>query len=241
MTATWLIARRELGAYVRSPLGAIVISVALLLNGVLFYVFALSETDLRSGQMLAQFFYYASGVTAAASLFLSFRLIAEERQTKTFTLLSTSPVSDLQIVLGKFVSAVVMVSLLTVLSLYMPLLLFVSGKVSVGHIAVGYLGLFLIGAASAAIGLFASTLTRSQVVAVILGAIFLVMMLLLWTVAKRAEPPLSDYLSGLSFHHLNFRAFQHGILELRGVVYYLVVTYVFLLASTKVLEARRWR
>ncbi len=240
MNGVLLIARRELGAYVRSPLGAIIISVALLLNGILFYVFALSKS-LKSGEMLAQFFYYASGVTAAAALFLSFRLIAEERQTKTFTLLSTSPVSDVQIVLGKFVSALAMVTLLTLLSLYMPALLYVEGKVSVGHIAVGYLGLFLIGAASTAMGLFASTLTRSQVIAVILGALILVVMLVLWTLAKQAEPPVSDYLAALSFHHLNFRSFQYGILELRGVAYYLVMTYVFLLAATKVLEARRWR
>lgn len=241
MTVSLLIARRELGAYVRSPLGAVIISVALLLHGFLFYVFALSKTELLSGQMLSRFFYYASGVTATAALFLSFRLISEERQTKTFALLSTSPVSDSQIVLGKFLSAVTMVSLLTVLSLYMPVLLYVSGKVSVGHIAVGYLGLILIGAASTSIGLFASALTKSQVVAVILGAVFLVVFLLLWTIAKRTEPPLNGYLAALSFHHMNFRPFQQGILRLRGVVYYLVVTYVFLLAATKALEARRWR
>ncbi|MEN9581357.1 MAG: hypothetical protein RJA70_4366, partial [Pseudomonadota bacterium] len=139
MRGAALIARREIGAYVRSPLGAIVISVALLLNGILFYVFALSQ-EMKSGEMLGHFFYYASGVTAAASLFLSFRLIAEERQTKTFTLLSTSPVSDAEIVLGKFASALFMVSVLTLLSLHMPVLLYIQGKVSLGHIAVGYLG-----------------------------------------------------------------------------------------------------
>jgi ABC-2 type transport system permease protein len=84
-------------------------------------------------------------------------------------------------------------------------------------------------------------LTRSQVIAVILGAVILVVLLLLWTVAKKAQPPLSDFLSGLSLHHVNFRGFQFGILELRGVAYYLVMTYFFLLCATKVLEARRWR
>jgi ABC-2 type transport system permease protein len=240
MTRVWLIARRELSAYSRSPLGAVIIAVTLLINGILFYVDSISQ-QLLSGEALAKFFYNSSGLTAVAALFLSFRLIAEEQQTKTFTLLNTSPITGAEIVTGKFVSAFVMVSLLTVLSVYMPLLLYFTGKVSVGHIAVGYLGLFLIGSATTAIGIFASSLTKHQVIAIILGAGILALLFVMWMVATVTDAPLNDYLGGLAFHHLNFRSFQSGILELRGVVYYLVVTYVFLLAATQVLEARRWR
>ncbi len=240
MSGVWLIAKREFLSYSRSPLGAVIIAVALLINGILFYVDSISQ-QLLSGEALAKFFFNSSGLTAIAALLLSFRLIAEERQTKTFTLLNTSPISGAEIVLGKFVSAFVMVALLTVLSIYMPILLYVTGKVSLGHIGVGYVGLFLIGAASTAIGLFASSLTKHQVIAVITGAGILALLFVMWMVATVTEAPLNDYLGGLAFHHLNFRSFQLGILELRGVVYYLVVTYVFLLAATKVLEARRWR
>lgn len=240
MSKVWLIAKRELAAYSRSPLGAVIIAVALLINGILFYVDSISQ-QLLSGEALAKFFYNSSGLTAVAALFLSFRLIAEEQQTKTFTLLNTSPITGAEIVTGKFVSAFVMVSLLTVLSVYMPLLLYFTGKVSVGHIAVGYLGLFLIGSATTAIGIFASSLTKHQVIAIILGAGILAVLFVMWMVATVTDAPLNDYLGGLAFHHLNFRSFQSGILELRGVVYYLVVTYVFLLAATRVLEARRWR
>lgn len=240
MRGMWLIAKRELSSYSRSPLGSVIIAVTLLINGILFYVDSISH-QLLSGEALAKFFYNSSGLTAVAALLLSFRLIAEERQTKTFTLLNTSPISGTEIVLGKFVSALVMVTLLTALSVYMPILLYVTGKVSLGHIAVGYLGLFLIGGASTAIGLFASSLTRHQVIAVITGAGILALLFILWMVATVTDAPLNDFLGGLAFHHLNFRSFQLGILELRGVAYYLVVTYVFLLAATKVLEARRWR
>lgn len=240
MNGVWLIAKRELSSYSRSPLGSVIIAVALLINGILFYVDSISH-QLLSGEALAKFFYNSSGLTAVAALLLSFRLIAEERQTKTFTLLNTSPISGTEIVLGKFLSALVMVTLLTALSIYMPVLLYVTGKVSIGHIAVGYLGLFLIGAASTAIGLFASSLTRHQVIAVITGAGILALLFILWMVATVTDAPVNDFLGGLAFHHLNFRSFQLGILELRGVAYYVVVTYVFLLAATKVLEARRWR
>lgn len=240
MSGVWLIAKRELAAYSRSPLGAVIIAATLLINGILFYVDAISQ-QLLSGEALAKFFYNSSGLTAVAALLLSFRLIAEERQTKTFTLLNTSPISGTEIVLGKFLSAFLMVVLLTVLSVYMPILLYVTGKVSVGHIVVGYVGLFLIGAASTAIGLFASSLTRHQVIAIITGAGILAVLFVMWMVATVTDAPLNDYLGGLAFHHINFRSFQLGILELRGVAYYVVVTYVFLLSATKVLEARRWR
>ncbi|HEX2732401.1 MAG TPA: ABC transporter permease [Polyangiaceae bacterium] len=240
MNATWLILKRELGAYVRSPLGSVIIAVSLLVDGIFFYTQSLSER-LLSGEALQRFFYNASGVTTVAALVLSFRLIAEERQTKTFTLLNTSPVSDREIVLGKFFSAFCMVALLTLLSVYMPLMLFVNGKVSVGHILVGYLGLLLIGAAATAIGLFASALTRYQVLAAIVGAVIIGVMFVFWMLAKVADPPISDFVAAMSFHHVNFQPFQFGILELRGVAYYVAVTYFFLLAATKVLEARRWR
>jgi ABC-2 type transport system permease protein len=240
MSGVWLIAKRELSSYSRSPLGAVIIAVALLINGILFYVESISQ-QLLSGEALAKFFFNASGLTSIAALLLSFRTIAEERQTKTFTLLNTSPITGAEIVLGKFLSAFTMVVILTVLSVYMPILLYVTGKVSLGHIAVGYVGLFLIGAAATAVGLFASSLTNHQVIAIITGAGILALLYVQWMVATVTDAPLNDYLAGLAFHHLNFRSFQLGILELRGVVYYLVVTYVFLLAATKVLEARRWR
>jgi ABC-2 type transport system permease protein len=240
MTKMLLVARREIHAYARSPLGASVIAGALLINGILFYWKGLTQ-KLLSAEVLSQFFYNTSGVTMAAALILAMRLIAEERQTHTFTLLSTSPLRDWEIVLGKFLSAFGMLFLLTLLTLYMPLLIFVNGKVSVGHIAVGYVGLLLLGAATIAIGLFASSIAKSQVVAAILGAAFLAPLLMLWMIARAVDPPVNRFLSALALHHENYRPFMNGILELHAVAYYVVITYFFLLAATKILEARRWR
>lgn len=240
MSKALLIARREMGAYARSPLGAVIVAGALLIDGILFYYWGLSQKML-SAEVLSEFFYAASGITMAASLILSMRLIAEERQTHTFTLLNTAPIHDWEIVLGKYLSALGMVAILTLLTLYMPALIFVNGKVSFGHIAVGYLGLLLVGSATIAMGLFASALTKSQVVAAIVGAAILAALILLWMLASAVEPPLNEFLSAMAFHHQNFMPFQKGILELKGVAYYLVVTYFFLLSATKILEARRWR
>jgi len=235
-----LIARREVYAYVRSPLGAVIVAAALLLDGLLFYWFGLTERMLSS-EVLQEFFYYSSGPLMGASILLSMRLLAEERQTGTITLLNTSPLRDRDIVLGKYLSAFGVIALMTVLTVYMPLLIFVNGKVSIGHIVVGYAGLLLLGSAAVAIGLFASALARSQVVAVIVGAAILAPLLVLWMIARAVDPPLNDVVSALALHHENFRPFMMGTLELKPVVYYLVVSYFFLLAATKTLEARRWR
>lgn len=240
MSRALLIAQRELRAYFRSPLGSVVIASALLLDGILFYWKALSKPML-SGQALAEFFWWTSGVTITAALFLAMRLVAEERQTKTFTLLNTAPVAEWEIIGGKYVSVLCMVLLLTVLSLYMPLLLLVNGKVSWGHILTGYLGQILLGGASAAIGLFASTLTRSQLVAIVVGAAIVVVLLVFWVLAQAIDPPLNKYLAAAALHHENFRPFQFGILELGAVAYYVSVAYLFLLGAVKILEARRWR
>jgi ABC-2 type transport system permease protein len=240
MSKALLIAQREMHAYARSPLGAAIVAGALLVDGILFYWQGLTQKALSS-DVLSEFFYWSSGVTMAASLILAMRLIAEERQTHTFTLLNTSPLKDSDVVIGKFLSAFCMLFLLTAMTAYMPALIFVNGKVSVGHIIVGYAGILLVGSATIAIGLFASSLARSQVVAAILGIAFLAPLLLLWMIARAVDPPVNSYLDAMAFHHENFRPFMKGILELRGVAYYVVVTYFFLLAATKILEARRWR
>jgi ABC-2 type transport system permease protein len=239
MNQVLLIARRELFAYLRSPLGAVVIAGALLFDGLWFYYQA--TLKLVSADVLREFFWVASGTTMIASLLLSMRLFAEERQTGTLVLLNTSPVRDWEVVLGKYLSALFVIALMTLCTLYLPSLIMVHGKISWGHVLVGYAGILLLGSAAISIGLFGSALARSQVVAIIVSAAILGALILLWVVARAVDPPLNRFFSALALHHENFRPFQSGRLELGGVVYYVAMTYFFLLASTKVLEARRWR
>jgi ABC-2 type transport system permease protein len=241
MNATFLIARRELGAYFRSLTGYIIGAILLLVDGLLFNVFALGGPDKLSAEVLSQFFFYTSGLTVIASIFLSMRLLAEERQTGTLVLLTSSPVQDWEIVLGKFLSALVFLALVLACSVYMPLLVLVNGKISFGHLVAGYLGLLLIGGAALAIGTFGSTIARTQVLAVIFSASITLAMVVCWTLAKVTERPLNDVFVALAFHGKHFPPFQTGSVHLRDVVYYLMVTYVALFSAIRVMEARRWR
>ena len=240
MSPVLLIARRELRGYLRTMTGWIIAASVLLIDGLLFNAFAL-EGARRSTEVLTRFFYLASGPAMVAAVFLAMRLLAEERQLGTLALLYASPVRDRDIVLGKFLGALAFLSGLTLLTVYMPLLILVHGHISVGHLLAGYLGLLLLGGASLALGTLGSSLARTQVVAAILGAALLVSLLVTWLLAAVTEPPFSSLFAALALHNAHFPPFQSGQVHLRDVTYYLLVTWVALFATTRVLEARRWR
>ena len=242
MRAISIIFKRELGAYLASPIGWIIISVYLLLSGVLFQAWAMGSVPLLSAEVLDRYFFVASGITMVAGIVISFRLIAEERQNQTAVLLNTSPVRDHEIIIGKYAAALAFLTLMLVLSLYIPMLIKVRGKIAAAEVAVGYLGLFLLGASALAIGIFASATTRHQIVSLVVGLSLLTLMILLWWMAKITEPPLAAVFKNIGIFHTHFGSgFQKGILELKDVVYYLALTYFFLLLATKTLEAKRWQ
>jgi len=241
MSAALLIARREFAAYLRTWLGYLITAGVLAVWGVMFNAFVLGRGPLRSSEVLGSFFWVTSGLIMVVAPLFSMRLLAEERNTGTIHLLYSSPVRDGEIILGKFLACYGFFALFVLSTLYMPALIFVNGKVSLGHIAAGYLGLMLIGAASVALGVLASSLTKSQVVSAILAGCFIALLVLCWTLARVTERPLSDVFNSLALWNEHFPPFQHGVVHLRDVVYYLAVTYVALFASTRVLEARRWR
>jgi ABC-2 type transport system permease protein len=111
----------------------------------------------------------------------------------------------------------------------------------VGHLLAGYLGLLLLGGASLGLGTLGSALARSQVIAAIIGAALLVSMLVAWLLASVTEPPFSALFAAIALHNAHFPPFQSGQVHTRDVAYYLLVAWVALFATTRVLEARRWR
>lgn len=236
-----LLAQREIGSFLRSPVGYVVAAVALLIEGIYFYAFGLHNGPQLSAQVLAMFFEGAAGTTMVLSALLAMRLIAGEREGGTLVLLNTAPIREVEVVLGKFLAGLTFLTLVLALTVYMPLLIFVNGKVSVGHILVGYLGVFLLAAASLAVSLFASALASNQVVAGITAGALLGVLFLIFFVARATDPPINGFLSALSIFHVRQRSFMIGVLKLENVVYNLGVAYLFLLATTKTLEARRWR
>jgi ABC-2 type transport system permease protein len=244
MRAIRIIWRRELAAYLRSPFSWVIAALFLLVDGLLFQGFALGQGGggTLSAFVLERFFYAASGVAIGGGLLLSFRLISEERQTHSIVLLNTSPVRDSEIVLGKFFAALTFLGLLLGLSLYIPLMLKVGNKITFAQIFVGYFGLLLLGAASLAIGLFASALAKHQLVAGVIALVMIIVMVVLFQFAKQLDGAPREVFAELDMWWIHYQqGFMRGVLNLKDIVYYVGVTYFFLLLSVKTLEAKRWQ
>lgn len=175
--------------------------------------------------------------------FLTMRLLAEEKRTKTIELLYTTPLSPGDIVFGKYLAAVVILLCALGLTLLYPVLLQLLAGDGSGvewrSIATGYLGLFLLGAAYMALGLFVSSLTESQVVAALITFVLLLMTWIIGWAAQETEGVARDvvvYLSSVS--HLD--TFSRGVLDLKDLVYFLSVIVLGLFATHRAVEAHRW-
>jgi len=240
MRMVTLIVRRELAAYFRSPLGFIILSTVLLLDGLLFNAYALGAGERRSSSVLLLFFFYSSGTTMVASLVISMRLLAEERQTGSAALLLAAPLREWEIIAGKFLSAWIFLAIITVATVYMPMLIFVNGSVTAGQIVAGYLGLLLLGATAIAIGTLGSTLAPNQIVATLLSSGMLVLLLVLWWVGSVTAPPLSTISVYAALYPKHFPPFMSGVISTANVFYYASATYLFLQLAVRALEARRW-
>jgi ABC-2 type transport system permease protein len=234
------ILRRDLGAYLRGYTVYVVTAAVLFIDGLLFNVRAMGGEARYSHEVLSGFFHFSSGLTWVAAILLSMRALAEERQDGTEVLLQTSVVGDFQIVLGKYLAAMAMMVLLLGCSVYLPGMILINGKVSLGHVGVGYLGLLLMASAAVSIGVFASSLFKSQLPAGVLAAVILTTMVTAWMLSDVTDPPFSQIAAWVAFYDQHFQPFRDGRLLTSGVVYYLSVTGLFLWLTTRVLEGRRW-
>jgi ABC-2 type transport system permease protein len=251
---TLTIARKELTSYFRSPIAYGVIAFFALIAGYFFYAsvifFVRRGTEMAMmGQsqpmdvneyVIRPLFSNISVIALFLIPMISMRLFAEEKRTGTIELLVTSPLSDMSIILGKWLAAVALfVGMLVVSALSMSMLFFY-GSPDWRPILVGYLGLFLMGASLLAIGTYISTLSKNQIVAgVATFAICLMLWILNWVTEFGTSIPerVAGYIAITS--HLD--SFGKGVLDLKDVVYYLSVIFVGLFLTARSLESLRWR
>ncbi len=236
-----LIARREIAAYYTTWMGYIITAAYLVLSSALFHAMVSSNTPRYSADMLFDFFYYPGGVIIAAGIFLGMRLISEEHQLGTATLLFTSPITARQIIYGKFLSCFVIICFLLTLSLYMPALIYHHGKISFGHLAAGYLCLIFLGSIALSVTLFMSAVAPHPLVAAILGAMVISIMLMIWMLADKVDAPFNGLFSYMAVHNDHFSSYATGVVNLKSVIFHSSVIFLFLEFAVRVLDARRWR
>ncbi len=235
MSKITAIALKEFKSYLASPMAYVVTAIFLAATGAVFSISPSTymETSING-------FLSIGGILLLLfTPLLTMRLLAEERKMGTMELLLTAPVRDSEVILGKFLGSLGILTAMLALTLYYPILLFLFGDPDIGPIVTGYLGLLLLGYAALAVGLFASSLSSNQIVAaVVAGGILLA----LWFVGMAASflpQTLGKVINYISISYY-FPDFMRGVIDTRGVVYYLSVTALFLFLTIRSLENSRW-
>ena len=254
MRNIWTICRRELYAYFVSPIAWVLLTIFALLSGV--FTYDMAALFVRAGfesqmqgqsfpmnvneQVLAPLLSNISVVGLFLIPLISMRLFAEEKRQGTIELLITSPIHDTEIVIGKWLSAVLMYGALLVVLLADVSFLFLYGNPDWKPFLTGFLGVLLQGACILALGTFISTLTKNQIVAGTIGfGLALVLWILSWSTSFGSSPTVQvlNYLSIISHQD----SFTRGIIDTKDLIYYLSMIFLGLFLTTRSLESLRWR
>jgi ABC-2 type transport system permease protein len=238
LNRSFVIARRELSSYFFSPLAYVAMVLFLIAAGFSFW------DDFQPGQPAAMraIFEYMIWLLVFIVPILSMGLLSQEFATGTVETMMTAPVNDTEVVLGKFFGSFAFFAILLAPTLLYVLLLRLYSKPDYGPIFCGYAGLLLVGALFTAIGLFCSSLTKSQVVAAVTAAAILVIVTVVpWWASTKAT--LSGFWRSAAAQGVfaKYSDYAKGILDLGNLVFFIAATIVFLFLTIKVLEARRWK
>ena len=230
------LARREINAAFLSLLAWIVLAVFLIFSGFFFWLFAsrTHEASLLDTVGIISFFFLV------ATPLLTMRLLSEEYRSGTIETLMTAPVTEWQVILGKFIGALAFYDAMLLPTLAYAAILLALGKPDVGVMFSSYLGLVAMGCEFIALGLFCSTVTHNQIVAAVFA---LVLLLVLWVIGAVGDFLPAALRSSVEYlgtmPHLN--AFSAGRVAFRDLFYFLSLTVFWLFLSVRVLESKRWR
>jgi ABC-2 type transport system permease protein len=255
MSNTLAIAHKEIKAYFASPIAYIVIGFSALLFGYFFVALLLNfdRMSLQAGsgfggpesvnvnQMLIGPLFMNVAVILLFTLpLLTMRIYSEEKRSGTIELLLTSPLTDLQIVMGKFLGAFVLYAAMLGVTVVHIGFLFLFGNPEWRPVATGYLGVLLMGGCFLSLGLFVSSLTKNQIVAgMITFAVFLMFWIVNW-IAAFVGPTMQGVLNYMSItEHLN--DFTLGVLDTKHVIYYVSFIAFSLFLTVRSVDTERWR
>jgi len=236
---------RELRAYFLSPLAYVLLVFFLLVNGIAFAIIVsyMSRPDVPPGRPFD--FFFGGFLFWFVLLFwipvITMRLIAEERRSGSIESLMTAPVTEAQVVGGKYLAALTFYAFLWAPTLLYAVAIDVWSDVDWGILAAGYLGTLLLGALFLSIGTLASALAKNQIVAAVIAfAVLLLVLCLAFLPGLVTSEPLRELLSYVSvLDHMD--DFSRGIVDTRRLVFYVSSILFFLYASTKALADRKWR
>lgn len=245
LTMTWTIARRELAAYFNSAITYIVISASMIGLGLFFYMYKGGFWQVDRVTMQRMFDFLPFALCALVIPLFTMRALADEKRIGTIELLITMPVKDSEVILGKYIAALGIVTVQLALVVLYPIAMFKwpwhLGELDWGAFWVGMSGLFFLSAAGTAVGLMYSSFTDSQILSFFATMLTLTLLYALGNVS--AVESLQGWMGeALSFISLQsrFEPFARGLLDTRAVVYFVSLAVLALLVAFHSLERRKW-
>jgi len=249
------IAHKELKGYFASPVAYVVIGFSAILFGWFFinllYYFDRAALQAGAGfegpqavnvneMLISPLFLNVSVILLFTLPLITMRTYAEEKRSGTIELLLTSPLTDLQIVTGKFLGSLVLYAAMLAVTLVHMGFLFAFGNPEWRPILTGYLGLLLMGGCFLSLGLFISSLTKNQIIAgMVTFAVFLLFWVINW-IASFTGPTMQAVLNYLSItEHLN--DFARGVIDTKHLVYYVSFIAFSLFLTVRAVDSERWR
>lgn len=226
--------KKEFGTYFVSPIAYIVISIFLLVTGWFFFTtfFLYNQANLRNFFALLPITF--SFVVPAVTM----RLFSEELNTGSYEILLTMPVTFQDVILGKFLASVAFVGAMLVPTMAYPIAISFLGPLDWGPVVGGYIGALLLGASFAGVGLFASSMTRNQIIAFIIGMVICFSLTLIDKMLfflPRSMLGFLEYL-GADFH---FENISKGVIDSRDILYFMSVSFVGLYGTYMAMEGKK--
>jgi len=225
--------KKEVRSYFSSPVAYIVITVFLLICGWFFStsLFVIGQASMRNVFQIIPF------VLTFLVPAITMRLLSEERKSGTFELLTTMPISDIDIVIGKYLSALLLLAVALFFTLGYAITVKSLGNADAGVTVAGYIGLLLLGAGYVAIGVLASSLTENQIVAFIVSFMIIFFLSLVDKVLMFLPAGLANVFEYLSAEY-HFNNIARGVVDTRDLIYYASLIVLGLYFSARALQRR---
>ncbi len=235
----FLIAKEELLELIATPLAWIILGSLLFVHSCYGGYWGL-EKEPSSYESVEWIFYVASGVVMVLGLLIGMRLFAEEKALGSIELLLSSPLYEVEIVLGKFLGAFFFLGIYLLFSLPVVLSVYFLASPPLSLLIPGYLGLLLLGSSVISMQMFYSSLFSSQLLVALLGGFQLVVFLLMGFFSPYIGEPLKSFLKELSFY-IHFMNFEKGVIDMKDVAFYISFSVFFLFLTTLSLQGRKWK
>ncbi|MEA1971961.1 MAG: ABC transporter permease [Candidatus Cloacimonadota bacterium] len=237
MTNSLLIAKKEIKSYFTSPAAYIALFVFLIIASWFFSnpMFLIGSATLRTlfNIIPIVYIFFIPAITMS--------LISKEKNTGTIEVLTTFPISDSEIVWGKFLgSLTIIVAGLAFTLVHLFTIMLIGENLDFGAILGGYLGLLLMGAAYSAIGIFASSLTDNQIIAFIIGLLIVFILFIVQSTLMYLPSSIANFFRFISSGY-HFSNMMKGIIDSRDLIYFGSVILIFLKLSIVKMESRKWK